>query len=137
MATNEPAEPTVEEADRRAERAKASLLARVEVLKHKLSDAKLKVDVRSQIVKHPLPAAGIAFALGMLAGLRRTHTAGPTGTATSHPVASAVAAGIAALGLRVVRELALGQLGKMAKEWLDQPGSDAEGGKGGGAGLRD
>jgi hypothetical protein len=115
MASNDSADSTAREAEERVERAKASLLARLEVLKDKVTEVKGKVDLRAQIEKHPLPAVGIAFALGALAGLRRTSTAA-TG-AYAHPLASTAIAGLAALGLRLLREVALSQLGNLAKQW--------------------
>jgi len=116
MPTNDSADPTAQEADQRAARAKASLLSRLELLKQKLTDAKDKVDLRTQITMHPLPAVGIAFALGMLAGLQRTRGSTPQGMA-SHPFTSTVFAGLTAVGLRLLREVALAQLGVVAKDW--------------------
>ena len=121
MTTNDLADPTVQEADRRAERAKASLLSRVELLKHKLSDARHKLDVPAQIARHPLPAVGIAFALGVAAGLRRTGSIGPIGAAMGpepgRSLRSAAFSALAAFGLHIVREIALGQLGQVARQW--------------------
>lgn len=115
MTTHDTVDPTVEEADRRAERAKASLLSRVELLKHKLSDARDKLDVPAQIVRHPLPAVGIAFALGMAAALRRSGSARPAESGGS--VRSAAFTAVTAFGLHLVREVALGQLGLLARRW--------------------
>lgn len=126
MATNDSAE--TRNAEERVERAKASLLSRLDLLKQKLTDARHKVDLREQIALHPLPAVGIAFVLGALAGLQRTHAASAAG-ATSRPLVNAAFAGIAALGLRFVREVALSQLGHVAKEWWTEhdntPSSEA------------
>jgi Flp pilus assembly protein TadB len=116
MATNDSADSTVQEADRRAERAKASLLSRVELLKHRLTDAKHRLDPQTQIAKHPLPAVGIAFALGVVAALGRTRSA-TSGDAARHSLGGAALAGLAALGLRIVRELAMAQVGHVAKQW--------------------
>ena len=123
MPTQETADPTVEDADRRVERAKASLLARVELLKHKLSDAKQTLDVRAQIAKHALPAVGIAFALGAAAGLRRTGSA-PDREPRSHPLRSAAFAALSAFGLRALREVALAKLGEVAKQWWADHGGE-------------
>jgi hypothetical protein len=124
MTTNDLADPTVEEADRRVERAKASLLSRVELLKHKLTDAKRQLDLQAQIVKHPLPAVGIAFALGVAAGLRGTSS---TSAAMPHPssrsLRGAAVSALAAFGLHIVRELALGQLGQVTRRWWAETGS--------------
>jgi hypothetical protein len=116
MPSNESADPTVQEADQRAARAKASLLSRVELLKHKLTDTKQKLDLPAQIALHPLPAVGIAFALGVLAGLRHTSPVRfrePGGRSLKHAAITA----LAAIGLRMVRDLAFDQLGLFAKQW--------------------
>lgn len=109
-------DPTIAEADRRVERAKASLLARVEVLKHKLGDARAKLDLHAQIARYPLPAVAIAFALGALAGSRGARRAEPA-TAAERSLSGAMLTGLAAVGLRMVRELALVQLGQVARRW--------------------
>jgi len=118
MATNETTDPAVEEADRRVARAKASLLARVEQLKHKISDARQTFDLASQIEKHALPAVGIAFALGAAAGLGR-RGARTVMEANRSGAGGALLAALGALGLRLVRDLAIGQLGVVAKGWWD------------------
>jgi len=120
MSTNEPSDTAVAEADQRAERAKASLLSRVEQLKHKLGDARHKLDLRSQIAKHPLPAIGIAVVLGAAAASRFRSSA--SGGAVPHSLTGTALAALTALGLRMVREVALGQLGHVAKQWLVEHG---------------
>lgn len=111
-------DPTVEEADRRAERAKASLLARVEVLKQRMSEAKHKLDVPSQIAAHPWPAIGVAFALGVAAGFGRKGSATPSRHAPAkRSVGDMVLTAAAALGIRLVRDAALAQLTELAKDW--------------------
>lgn len=116
------------EAEQRAERAKASLLSRVETLKHKLSDAKDKLndakhflDLPEQISKHALPAVGIAFALGVAAGLRRGSSASGGGEI----VRGALWSAFAALGMRALREVAMAQLGRLARQWWDEHGEHA------------
>jgi hypothetical protein len=124
MATNDLADQTVREAEQRAERAKASLLSRVELLKHKLTDARQKLDLRAQIARHPLPAVGIAFALGAAAGLRRTgSTRAAMPVSSGRSLRSAAATALAAFGLHIVREIALGQLGQVARRWWAEAGS--------------
>jgi hypothetical protein len=115
MSTNDLDDPA-READQRAERAKASLMARLEQLKQRFADVKHQVDVRAQIAKHPLPAVGIAFALGVLAGLPGSRTPSPESTA-GRSLTGAAVAGLAAVGLRLLREVALSQLGSVAKQW--------------------
>jgi hypothetical protein len=123
MATNDSDDPTVQEADRRAERAKASLLSRIELLKHKLTDARDRLDVPAQIARYPLPAIGVAFALGALVGLRGTAA---SAASARRPVRSAATAALAAIGLRVVRNVALGQLGRIAKQWWTEQQAHSE-----------
>jgi hypothetical protein len=118
MPTDDMTDPTVREADQRAERAKASLLSRVELLKHRFSEAKHRIDPHVLVVEHPLPAVGIAFALGVLAALRRSPAAMPEGTERS--LTGAVFTGLAALGLHLVRELAVAQFGQVAKQWWSE-----------------
>jgi hypothetical protein len=120
MSTHTPVDPTVEEADRRVERAKASLLSRVEQLKHRFADAGHKLDLHAQIAQHPLSAVGIAFAVGALVGWRRRESAVGSG----HSLSSAVIAGLATVSLRVVREIAMGQLSQIARHWwVEQEGA--------------
>lgn len=120
MSTTDGVAPTVEEADLRVERAKASLLSRVELLKHKITDAKDRFDVPAQIARHPLPAVGVAFALGVAAGLGR-GSAGSSSSTASGPgdrsLRSAAFTALAAIGLRLVREVALGKLSQVARQW--------------------
>ncbi|HEU4732840.1 MAG TPA: hypothetical protein VFT22_33325 [Kofleriaceae bacterium] len=113
MATNDTVDPAMQEADLRADRAKASLLSRVEALKHKLIGVRHKLDLQAQIAQHPLPAVGIAFALGAALALRRNDEAPGTGRS----LRSAAMTGLGAITIHVVRELALGQLGHIARQW--------------------
>lgn len=115
MPANDSTESTVAEADRRVERAKASLLSRVDALKHKLGDAKDQLDFKAQIAKHPLPAIGIAFAVGALAALSGAPSA--PRAAGGRSLSGAALGALAAFGLRLARELAIGQLGNVAKQW--------------------
>lgn len=134
MAANDPVDPTVAEADRRVERAKASLLARVEVLKHKLGDVKHQVSVQAQIAKHPLPAIGIAFAVGALVALGRPRRAHPreaveqalTTLPKERSLGKLAFGAIATFGLRMLRELAVAQLGNAAKQWWVEQGRGTE-----------
>lgn len=122
MPTNEIADPNVQEADQRALRAKASLLSRVELLKHKLTEARQQLDLPAQIAKHPLPAVGLAFALGALVGRWRRRSA-PEGPAPGS-LRSAVFATLTAIGMRVVRDVALAQLGHTVRQWWSGRGDE-------------
>jgi hypothetical protein len=134
MPTTDGADPTIEEADRRVERAKASLLSRVELLKHKITDAKDRLDLPAQIARYPLPAVGVAFALGVAAGLgRRSAVPGSIASPSEAPGArslrSAAFTALAAIGLRLVREVALGKLSQVARQWwFEHEGASAAGG---------
>ena len=114
MPTNDDVDPSVQEADRRAERAKESLLSRVELLKQRFTDAKHRFNPQEQIARYPLPAVGVAFALGAIAGLG--HRRATSGEATSSLMGAAVA-GLATVALRIVREIAMTQLGNAAHDW--------------------
>ena len=107
-------DPSVQEADERATRAKESLLSRVEELKQRFTDAKHRFDPQEQIARHPIPAIGLAFALGVIAGLGRSRRA-PDGARSS--LAGAAIAGLATVGLKIVREAAMAQLGRAAHDW--------------------
>lgn len=108
-------DPSVQEADERAARAKESLLSRVEQLKHRFTEARHRFDPLEQIARHPIPAVGLAFALGVIAGLGRSRSA-VRGEAKSS-LAGAALAGLATVGLRIVREAAMAQLGRAAHDW--------------------
>jgi hypothetical protein len=122
MASNT-TDPVVVEADRRVERAKASLRARIAVLERRLGDVRDRIDLPGQIRRHPLPAVGIAFALGALVGGRgRRATARPALPAApgSRPrtFGGAALAIVSALGFQLLRELAVGQLMRTAERLL-------------------
>ena len=116
MPTNDFVDPTVQEAEQRVERAKASLSSRVEALKDKLIDVRDKLDLPGQIANHPLPSVGIAFVLGMIAGRLRTAAPPP------RSLTSAAVSALAAFGLRLVRDAALVQLSHTAQEWWARHG---------------
>jgi hypothetical protein len=115
MPTHDVVDPSVQEADLRATRAKESLLARVEVLKRRFSEAKHRFNPQEQIARYPIPAVGAAFALGVIAGLTRRRSSVPTEARSS--LTGAALAGLAAVALRVVREVAMTQLGHAAHNW--------------------
>ncbi len=114
MPTNDVVDPTVQDAEQRVERAKASLSSRVAALKDKLIDVRGKLDLSAQIAKHPLPSVGIAFVLGMIAGRLRTAASGKS---SPRSLTSAAVSALAAFGFRLVRDAALVQLSHAAQEW--------------------
>jgi hypothetical protein len=117
MANHDISDPAVVEADRRAERARASLRARFTTLEQRFADVRERVDIPAQIRRHPLPAIGIAFALGALAGRRGARVAYE---ATGRSLGGAVMATLGALALRIAREVAIVQLGRAARRWADE-----------------
>lgn len=126
MPTDDVVDPSVQEADQRVARAKESLLARMEMLKQRFTDAKHRFSPQEQIARYPIPAVGAAFALGVIAGLGRSR---PAGEARSS-LGGAALAGLAAVALRVVREAALTQLAHAAHNWWsaqDSPSAEARG----------
>jgi len=116
MPTDDVVDPSVQEADQRAARAKQSLLARMEMLKQRYTDAKHRFSPREQIAHYPIQAVGAAFALGVIAGLGGSRRAMP-GEARSS-LTRAAFAGLAAVALRVVREAALTHVAQAAHNWL-------------------
>lgn len=122
MASEDAVDPIIAEADRRAERAKASLLERVDVLKHKITDARHMIDLPSQIASHPWPAVGVAFALGVAAGFGRKSAA--TAKASERTLRDVMLTAAVSLGLRVVRDAVLGQLSELARQWWVRRGSE-------------
>ncbi|MGH9889482.1 MAG: hypothetical protein ACREBE_28375, partial [bacterium] len=95
MPTDDVVDPSVQEADQRAERAKQSLLARMEMLKQRFTDAKHRFSPQEQIARYPIQAVGAAFALGVIAGLGRRRAALPSEAGRS--LGGAAVAGLAAV----------------------------------------
>lgn len=135
MASNT-TDPVVVEADRRVEQAKASLRARMAVLERRLGDVRDRIDLPAQIRRHPLPAVGIAFALGALVGARgraagrAAPAAAPVLIARPRTLGSMALAVVSGLAFQLLRELAIGQLRRTAERYwsetdgsLDEPGS--------------
>lgn len=135
MASNT-TDPVVVEADRRVEQAKASLRARIAVLERRLGDVRDRIDLPQQIRRHPLPAVGIAFALGALVGGRgraagrAAPPAAPALAARPRTLGSMALAIVSGLAFQLLRELAIGQLRRATERYwgehggsLDEPGS--------------
>lgn len=117
MPTPDVVDPSVQEADLRATRAKESLLARVEVLKRRFNDAKHRFNPQEQIARYPIPAVGAAFALGVIAGLTRGRSSSSSPSEARSSLTGAAFAGLAAVALRAVREVAMTQLAHAAHQW--------------------
>lgn len=87
-------------------------------IKNTIADVPDRIDLRGRIVRHPLPAIGIAFGLGVIAGIVRTVIEPDRGPRLRLGRAILVTAGAAAL--RLAREAVLWQVGDSARTWLDR-----------------
>lgn len=126
MASTESMDP-VADADRRVERAKASLKSRMAMLEHRLGEVRERVDLVAHIRRHPLPAAAIALGLGMLAARRPVPALPGPGSAAERTLAGTAVAALGALAVRLLRELAIGQLSDGARRWwLEHGGAPGE-----------
>lgn len=127
MASNT-TDPVVVEADRRVEQAKASLRARMAVLERRLGDVRDRIDLPAQIRRHPLPAVGIAFALGALVGGRgrAAPRAAPALPASPRSVGSMALAIVSGLAFQILRELAIGQLRRTAERYWSEYGESPD-----------
>ena len=72
-----------------------------------------RIDLRGRIVDHPFASVGIAAGVGALIGLARPMP-------KRGPVSGAFMALVSAIGFRLVREAAMGQLGQYAKGVLSR-----------------
>ena len=87
---------------------------RMDAVKEKLGQVgrKLKrIEVRESIAAHPFIAVGIGAAVGVAIGLARPM---PSRSRTGNMLMAA----ISAIGIKLIREAALRQLGSMAKDWI-------------------
>jgi hypothetical protein len=131
MASN-PTDPVVVEADRRVEQAKASLRARMAVLERRLGDVRDRIDLPAQIRRHPLPAVGIAFALGALVGGRGgaagrvAPLAAPTLGARPRTLGGMALAIGSGLAFQLLREVAIGQLRRAAQRYWEESGGSLD-----------
>jgi len=124
MAIHETMDPSVAEADRRVEQAKASLRQRLQLLERRFGGVREQLDLPAQIRRHPWPAIGIAVGLGMLAGFRGRRSAAAAVVQTERTIGGAALGAIGAIGFRVLRELALGQVGALARRMWVEHGSE-------------
>jgi hypothetical protein len=115
-------DPVIADADRRVERAKASLRARLATLEHRLGDVRERLDIAEQIRRHPLPAVGIAIAIGAIAGRRRSGAS----AIAERSFGGAALATLGAIGLRIVREIAINQISRAARQWWTEPPGEAD-----------
>jgi hypothetical protein len=106
----------VDEADRRAENAKASLRSRLHELERRYSAAKDKLDLGARIAQHPRAAVGIALGLGALLGMLGggTKKVAHDGERT---IGSTVMAALGAFAIKMLRDAALHEGAEIAKGW--------------------
>ena len=113
------------EDERKVERAKESLMARVDELGRRIKDAREKFDIKAHIAAHPLIAVGAAFALGALVGIpggKRRSSSG-TDDQVRRSVGAVVATGIAGIAIRIAKDFAVRQLAGVAKNWWENQGT--------------
>ena len=132
MASNT-TDPVVVEADRRVEQAKASLRARIAVLERRIGDVRDRIDLPEKVRRHPLPAVGIAFALGALVGGRgraagrdRPTPAVPAFAPRPRTLRSMAMTVVSGLAFELVRELAIGRLRRTAERWWSEHGGELD-----------
>ncbi len=119
-ATNDPeasAAHDVDAAEDRVARARRALSSRIDELGRRVHRAQDVFDVRTQITKHVWPAIGIAAGLGALLGLIGHPSQRTTEERT---LGATVLAGAGALGWKLLRTYALGQLADSARGWIDE-----------------
>lgn len=116
------------ETDRHIEDAKASMQARMEEISRRVQETREKLDVKSKIAAQPLPAVGIAFAVGAALGLlggggrksRSRRDSGIDKEDVQRGVGGMIGGAIVALVMRLAKDMVFRQLSEHAKEWLHQ-----------------
>jgi len=105
----------IEDADRRAETAKASLRSRLHELERRYAEAKDKLDLGARIAQHPRAAVGIALGVGALLGLlgggRKSVADG------ERTFGGTVMAALGAFAIKMLKDAALHEGAEMAKGW--------------------
>jgi hypothetical protein len=110
--------------DRQIEEARASLVAHLGELGRRFRDVRARLDVRKKIASHPLAAVGAAFALGALLGMRGGRPRDDGGPRLGR----AALAAVAAIGMRLAKELAARGAAEAARGWWErrQQGTSSE-----------
>ncbi len=90
-------------------------------LKAKLGNFRGSIDLERRIAEHPLPAVGIAFALGAIVGLVRTLGRGHerAEAVKNSTLGGAITGAITALAMRMAKDYALSHLSGAARKWID------------------
>lgn len=112
--------------DRHIEDARASLVAHLGELGRRFRTARAQLDVPAHISSHPLPAVGVAFAVGALLGMR--GAAKRRDPDAGGGLVRAAFAGLLALGFRAAKDLAMRRFADVAQDWWmqRQQGSSSE-----------
>lgn len=105
--------------DRQIEDARASLVAHLGELGRRFKAARATMDIPARIAARPLLAVGAAFAAGALLGLGRGGR-GPREVRPGGGLGRAVMAGLAAIAVRVGKELAMREAAEVARNWWEQ-----------------
>lgn len=119
-------EPEITVEDPQIAEAKASMFARMDELSRRFTSAKEKLDVEAHIVSHPLVAAGIALAAGLLLGSHgsgsRRHAAAraSSDSAESRGLTAAAFGLIGTLLFRLAKDAVLGEATTYAKSWWEK-----------------
>ncbi len=97
---------------------KEEINSRIESVKQRFSD----LDIEGKIAAHPLPAVGIALAIGAAIGLLKGLGGGgkkvDKEVAAKSTIGGAISGAITALAMRMVKDYALGHLSGYAKSYL-------------------
>jgi len=104
------------------EEARATVGARFDELRRRFHEVKLKYDVRAYIQANPWRAVAIGALAGVVvAGLRGRKRTPPV--EARRGIADAALAGVSALAMTLVRELAASQLMRLVQRW-QQPNDE-------------
>lgn len=102
--------------ERQIEEAREALVEHLGELNRRFRVARAQLDLPAHIAAHPLAAVGAAFAAGALLGLRasvKRHK----GQDSEGGLGKAITAGIAALGLRLAKEMVMRGATEAARGW--------------------
>lgn len=110
------------ETDRHIEEAKASMTARMEEIGRRLADVRHKVDIKAHIAAHPLPAAGIAFVVGMALGFvpGKKKQVEIEKEDVQRSVGGIIGGMIMTLALRIAKDMLLRRVSSSAQTWWDE-----------------
>lgn len=102
--------------ERQIEAAREALVEHLGELNRRFRVARAQLDLPAHIAAHPLAAVGAAFAVGALLGLRASVRR-RKGQNAQGGLGKAISAGIAALGLRLAKEMVMRGATEAARGW--------------------